>query len=96
MLRTTNSFALVGELALTGQTRPVKRILSMALQAASEGRDGILVPRANAAEAAVVEGLDFDPICSLTEAVGFLSGQLDKASLTERNDLPDAPNTSKQ
>ena len=70
-------FAVVGELALTGETRPIKGVLSMTLKAAAEGRDGILVPRANAAEAAVVEGIDVYPVGSLAEAVGFLSGQLD-------------------
>ena len=48
----------------------------MALQAVAEKRDGLLVPSANAAEAAVVEGLNVYPIGSLAEAVGFLSGQL--------------------
>ena len=69
--------SIVGELALTGETRPVKGILAMALQAVAEDRDGLLVPRANAAEAAVVEGLNVYPIGNLTEAVGFLSGQVD-------------------
>ncbi len=71
------SYAIVGELALTGETRPLKGVLAMALQAAAEKRDGLLVPAANAPEAAVVEGLNVFPIASLTEAVGFLSGQLD-------------------
>jgi magnesium chelatase family protein len=71
------TFSIVGELALTGETRPVKGVLAMALQAADEKRTGLLVPSANAAEAAVVEGLDVFPIGSLTEAVGFLSGQVD-------------------
>ena len=61
------------QVALTGETRPVKGILSMALQAVNEGRDGLIVPRANASEAAVVEGLDVYPVGSLAEAVGFLS-----------------------
>ena len=39
--------------------------------------DGLLVPSANAQEAAVVEGLNVYPIGSLAEAVGFLSGQVD-------------------
>jgi magnesium chelatase family protein len=73
----TGSFAVVGELALTGETRPVKGILSMALRAVAEGRDGLLVPTANAAEAAVVEGLNVFPVGSLAEAVGFLTGQVD-------------------
>ncbi len=71
------SFAIVGELALTGETRPIKGVLAMALQANAENRDGLLVPAANAPEAAVVEGLNVIPIASLAEAVGFLSGQLD-------------------
>ena len=49
----------------------------MALQAAAEKRAGILVPAANASEAAVVDGLNVFPIGSLAEAVGFLSGQVD-------------------
>src|SRR5208337_181751 len=71
------NFAIAGELALTGETRPIKGILAMALQAVSEARDGLLVPTANAAEAAVVEGLNVYPVGSLAEAVGFLTGQVD-------------------
>ena len=71
------NFAVVGELALTGQTRPIKGVLAMALAAVAEGRDGLLVPAENADEAAVVDGLAVYPIGSLSEAVGFLRGQLD-------------------
>ncbi len=71
------NFAVVGELALTGQTRPLKGVLAMALAAAAEGRDGLLVPAENADEAAVVDGLSVYPIGNLCEAVGFLSGRLD-------------------
>jgi magnesium chelatase family protein len=70
-------FAVVGELALTGEARPIKGVLAMALAAAAEGRDGLIVPEANAAEAAVVEGIPVYPVGSLAEAVGFLSGQLE-------------------
>jgi len=71
------NFAVVGEMALTGETRPIKGALAMALAAAAEGRDGLLVPSANAAEAAVVEALPIYPVGSLVEAVGFLTGALD-------------------
>jgi magnesium chelatase family protein len=47
------------------------------LQAADENRDGLLVPAANALEAAVVEGLNVYPVGSLAEAVGLLAGQRD-------------------
>ena len=76
------SYTIVGELALTGETRPIKGVLAMALQAAADGKDGLLVPSANAPEAAVVEGVNVYPIGSLAEAVGFLSGQLDIESQT--------------
>lgn len=70
-------YAVVGELALEGHTRPAKGVLSMAIAAQKAGLRGIVVPSENAAEAAVVEGLDVIAVGSLTEAVGFLSGQLD-------------------
>ncbi len=76
-LERPGNYAVVGELGLNGETRPIKGILAMALAASEERRDGLLVPSANAAEAAVVEGLCVYPIGSLAEAVGFLSGSLD-------------------
>jgi magnesium chelatase family protein len=76
-LERPGKFAVVGELALTGQTRAIKGVLAMALAAAAEKRDGLLVPAENAEEAAVVDGLPVYAIGSLAEAVGFLSGQLD-------------------
>jgi magnesium chelatase family protein len=69
-------FAAVGELALDGGLRPVKGVLSMALCAREQGRKGMLVPTENAHEAAVVDGIDVIAVSSLTEAVGFYSGQL--------------------
>lgn len=70
-------FAVCGEMGLTGETRPIKGALAMALAASEQGLDGLLVPTANANEAAVVEALPIYPIGSLAEAVGFLSSQLD-------------------
>ena len=67
-------YALVGELALTGQLRRVKGVLPIALTARAEGRRGLLVPADNAPEAAVVEGLEVIPVNTLREAVEFLAG----------------------
>ncbi len=70
-------YALVGELSLEGQMRPVKGALSMAMAAAkSADIKGLIVPRENAQEAAVVEDIEVIPVSSLNEAVGFLIGQL--------------------
>ncbi len=71
-----DNFCIVGELALTGAVRPVKGILPIALLAKAEGKTGLLVPAENAAEAAVVRGLNVIPIQNLREATGFLEGQL--------------------
>lgn len=66
----------VGELALDGSLRPIRGALSMAIAARDAGRSHIVVPASNAQEAAVVEGIDVISAGMLTEAVGFLTGQL--------------------
>ncbi len=72
-----DDYAIVGELSLEGIMRPVKGALSMAIACHRAGIRGLVVPTANAHEAAVVEGLEVIPVDSLTQAVGFLSGQLE-------------------
>ncbi len=69
-------FVMVGELALTGAIRSVKGVLPIALRARAEGRMGLLVPVDNAAEAAVVQGLQVIPVRNLREAAGFLEGEV--------------------
>jgi magnesium chelatase family protein len=69
-------FATVGELALDGGVRPVKGALSMAMAAAAGKVPKLLVPAANAREAAVVQDLAVFGVVSLAEAVGIMSGQL--------------------
>ena len=63
-------YAVVGELALDGSTRPTRGALSIAMAAARQkGLQGLVVPSASAAEAAVVEGLEIIPVESLAQAV---------------------------
>jgi magnesium chelatase family protein len=71
-----DNFVMVGELALTGAVRPVKGVLPIALRARQDGKTGILVPAENAAEAAVVAGLQVIPIQNLREAASFLEGEV--------------------
>ena len=66
---------IVGELALTGAVRRVKGVLPIALKARTIGMEGIIVPSDNAAEAAVVDGLNVYPVANLREAVAFLEGR---------------------
>ena len=73
-----HEYAVVGELALDGSMRPTKGALSMAMAAAPDERlRGIVVPSSSAAEAAVVEDIEVIPVDSLTQAVGFFTGQID-------------------
>jgi len=67
---------VVGELGLDGAVRPVKGVLSIALEAKRRGRTRVLVPEANAPEAAVIDGIQVFPIRSLKDAWDFLEGEL--------------------
>ncbi len=67
---------IVGELGLDGATRPVRGMLSIACEARQRGRKRLLVPAANAAEAAVIQGIDVHPVRNLREAWDFLNGDL--------------------
>ena len=69
-------YAIIGELALNGNLRPIKGALSVAMKCHETGLRGVILPADNAVEAAVVEGLDVIPVKNLVEAVGFLSGEL--------------------
>jgi magnesium chelatase family protein len=73
-------YAVAGELALDGNTRPIKGALSMAMSAAGLGGNkrmrGIVVPTANAAEAAVVENIEVVAVDSLAQAAAFFAGHL--------------------
>jgi len=71
-------YAVVGELALDGSTRPTRGALSMAMAAAANaGLRGLIVPTASAAEAAVVEGVEVIAVSSLAQAVAFVTGAID-------------------
>jgi magnesium chelatase family protein len=69
-------FVAVGELALTGGVRLCKGVLPIAIRAKADGKIGILVPAENAAEAAVVKGLQVIPVQNLREAAQFLEGEI--------------------
>lgn len=66
--------SLVGELGLDGSLRPVRGVLPMALAVRAAGGRQLIVPTANVAEAAVVEGLEVIGAGRLLEVVGHLRG----------------------
>jgi len=71
-----DDYLMIGELALDGRVRAVKGALATAMLAAKQERRGVILPAGNAAEAAVVEGIDVIPVRFLTDTVGFLTDEL--------------------
>ncbi len=67
-------YAFAGELSLKGSLVPTPGVLSVAMAAARAGLEGVVVPAANAGEAALVERLRVVGARSLADAVGFLRG----------------------
>lgn len=66
---------LIGELALDGRLRPVRGVLPIALAARDAGALALILPAANAAEAAVVDGLKLVPTTSLEETIQYFRGE---------------------
>src|SRR5919108_3253466 len=66
------SYALTGELSLKGELVTTPGVLAVAMAAARSGLAGVVVPRGNAAEAALVEGLDVIAAPDLAAVVAFL------------------------
>lgn len=70
-----NDYVILGELSLDGTVQNVRGVLPIALQSSKEGFKGIIVPRNNAREAGVVEGLEVIGVESLKEACSFMDGK---------------------
>lgn len=68
-----DAYLFLGELSLDGGVRPVRGALSAALAAREKGIRNLVVPEANAREAAVVEGLDVFAVRSLPQAVDLVN-----------------------
>jgi len=69
------TFVILGELSLDGSLRPVHGSLPIALEVKKQGLRGMILPKQNAKEAAMVEGIDVYPMESLSETVDFLNGE---------------------
>ena len=66
---------ILGELALDGSVRPVKGVLSAAIEAKARGKRRLLVPEQNAREAAAVDGIEVFGVRGLRQAWDFLNGE---------------------
>ena len=70
-----DQFMMMGELSLDGSLQPVKGILPIAIKAREEKFKGLIVPKQNAREAAVVNQLDVYGVSTIREVIEFLAGR---------------------
>lgn len=78
-----------GELSLDGTVKGVRGVLPLALCARESGLRRVVVPAENAAEAAVVEGLEVIPVTTIGEVAEFLRGDLHIAPVEAGETMPD-------
>jgi len=69
-------YIMMGELSLDGGVMPIKGALPFAIEAKKKGFKGLILPKANAREAAIVEGIDVLGIENVLEIIDFFKGKL--------------------
>lgn len=86
---------ILGELALDGSLRPVKGVLPVTVEARQRGFRSIILPKANASEAAVVEGIDVYGLENLQEVIAWLnSPEIFEPVRADLSGLFDDPDTT--
>ena len=75
-------YLLLGELSLDGGVKGVHGALSAAFQAKALGIRGMILPRENTTEAALVAGIEVIPVDCLSEVVEFLGGRMEIAPVS--------------
>ena len=70
-----SDYLIMGELSLTGEIRPIKGALSMAVEAKKQGIKSLILPLENASEAALIDGIDIYGMTNLRDTIRFLHGR---------------------
>lgn len=70
-----SDYVLLGELSLDGGFQQVNGVLPIALKAKEEGFKGIILPKSNAREAAIVEGIEVYGVENITDVIDFFCGE---------------------
>ncbi|MBO2522825.1 MAG: magnesium chelatase [Bacteroidetes bacterium] len=69
-----DKYVIMGELSLDGSINPIKGALPIAIKASEEGFKGVIVPKANANEAAVVDDIDVYGVETIMDVINFFNG----------------------
>ena len=82
-------YIIMGELSLDGGLKPIKGALPIAIKALEEGFKGMIVPKENASEAAIVSELEVYGASTITEVIHFLNGTetLERTLVDTENDF---------
>jgi magnesium chelatase family protein len=70
-----SDYIIMGELSLDGGLQPIKGALPISIQARKEGFKGFILPKANAREAAIVDGIEVYGIENIKEIIDFFNGE---------------------
>lgn len=76
------NYLMIGELALDGKLRALSGVLPMVMAAKEKGLTHVMLPRQNAAEAALVSDMNVIPVETLYEAMRYFKGEWQPAPLT--------------
>jgi magnesium chelatase family protein len=87
-----SDYYVAGELSLTGEVRKISGALVIAVCAKETGKKGVVLPKENALEASIVDGIEVIPVTSLKEAVDFFQNNVQSESF--KNKAPLANDTS--
>lgn len=79
-------YLMMGELSLNGELQPIKGVLAMAIYAKEAGLDGLIIPKTNAQEASLIEGLKVFAFDHLTEVTHFCNHP-ESCEPLQQNDL---------
>lgn len=74
-----DAMMFAGELSLDGSVKAVRGVLPLAMRARAEGLKKLILPTENAAEAAVVDGIEVVGVANLREVLDYLRGELEIA-----------------
>lgn len=72
-LQALKDYIIMGELSLDGSLQPIRGALPIAVKAKEEGFKGFILPKQNAKEAAIVEGLEVYGVTSISEVIQFFN-----------------------
>ncbi len=72
-----DQYLVLGEVSLDGGLQPVKGALPIAIQGKKDGFKGMLLPKENAREAAIVDNFEVYGVSNISEVIGFLGQSLD-------------------